>query len=75
MAAVQVYFADGGQRDYFIVYCPPHHGFGGRKDGRWWARSLATLDVPNGLDLRKPEHARRLEVALADFDPAVIDDE
>jgi DNA invertase Pin-like site-specific DNA recombinase len=65
LAAVQIYFKGDGHREYVILYRPPHHGFGGRKEGKWWARSLADMAKPGKLDLRKPAHAARLEKELA----------
>jgi hypothetical protein len=41
---------------------------GRRRAGGWWAKSLASAIKPGDLDLRKPEHARRLEQALAALD-------
>jgi DNA invertase Pin-like site-specific DNA recombinase len=67
LAAVQAHFTGGGQRNYAVLYRPPHHGFGGRRQGQWWARSLAEV-VPGDLDLRHREDARLLEEALAAVD-------
>jgi hypothetical protein len=67
LAAVQVHFTGGGQRNYAVLYRPPHHGFGGRREGQWWARSLAEV-APGDLDLRKRENARVLEEALVAVD-------
>jgi DNA invertase Pin-like site-specific DNA recombinase len=63
LAAVQVHFTGKGQRNYAIFYRPPHHGFGGRREGQWWARSLAEV-APGDFDLRRREVARELEAAL-----------
>jgi DNA invertase Pin-like site-specific DNA recombinase len=66
LCALQVYFAGGtdARRDYLIVRQAP----GGNRRGGWWARSLAKVVSPGDLDLRQPEHARRLEAVLQTFD-------
>jgi hypothetical protein len=49
-----------------IIHRPPKSdGQGGATTGHWSCRSLATIATAGELDLRKPEHARRLEAALA----------
>jgi DNA invertase Pin-like site-specific DNA recombinase len=68
LASLQVYFKDGARRNYVIFYRPPHHGFGGRKPGGWWARSLAEVAAPGDLDLRKRADAKKLEAVLATVD-------
>jgi DNA invertase Pin-like site-specific DNA recombinase len=78
ICAAQVYFAEGdSRRDYLIFNKPPRSdGRGKSKGGAWWVRSLATTTKPGDLDLRKRDHAARLEKALvaADLTPAVGDD-
>jgi DNA invertase Pin-like site-specific DNA recombinase len=67
VCAVQIWFADGKRhRDYLIFHRPARSGgrAGGSTPGCSWARSLADV-APGGLDLRKRDHARRLEKALA----------
>lgn len=44
----------------------------GTRPSHWWARSLASATDTGKLDLRKPEHARKLEAALAVIDPAML---
>jgi DNA invertase Pin-like site-specific DNA recombinase len=60
LAAAQVFFAGGGRRDYLI-----HSG----PDG-WSAKSNPCAAE---LDLRKPDHARRLAAALAEIDRAAVE--
>jgi DNA invertase Pin-like site-specific DNA recombinase len=61
LCAVQLWFrADNRHRDYIIL-----HRFGNRHhEGKSFVRSLADV-APAKLDLRKPDHARRLERELA----------
>jgi DNA invertase Pin-like site-specific DNA recombinase len=68
LAAVQVFFAEGGRRrDYLILHRPPKANNWGRQDGGWWARSLASV-APANLDLRRSKDARSLEAALSKVD-------
>jgi DNA invertase Pin-like site-specific DNA recombinase len=67
LAAVQLHFADGGQRRYLIYYTPPHHSFAGRKEMQWWARSLGTV-AAGDLDLRNRKDAQALIKALETAD-------
>jgi DNA invertase Pin-like site-specific DNA recombinase len=63
MCAVQVFFRGGDRRrDYLIL-----HLAGNRHTAsKWWVRSsFLEGGAPGKLDLRKPEHARRLETALS----------
>jgi DNA invertase Pin-like site-specific DNA recombinase len=74
VAAVQVWFADGAtHRDYLILHRPAVNGFGGRKEGGWWSRSLASAVEPGDLDLRNREHAADLERALLSLDLKTLD--
>jgi hypothetical protein len=60
LCAIQVWFAGGKRhRDYLIL---------ARRNGQWWARSLATAAKASGLDLRKRSDAARLEKALLAVD-------
>jgi DNA invertase Pin-like site-specific DNA recombinase len=59
LAVVQFFFSEGKRRDYLIHY----HAAGRNRKGGWSSRSMAD-SAPKGLDLRKPDHARRLEKAL-----------
>jgi DNA invertase Pin-like site-specific DNA recombinase len=68
LAAVQIHFKGGAQRDYLIYYRPPHHSYGGRQEGAWWARSLASVANAGQLDLRRRRDAVQLEKLLAVLD-------
>jgi hypothetical protein len=73
LAAVQVFFAGGEQRrDYLILHQPAHHGYEGRQEGGWWARSLADVTRLGPLDLRKRAYADRLERLLETIDLAAL---
>jgi DNA invertase Pin-like site-specific DNA recombinase len=66
LCAVQIWFADGKRhRDYLILHRPPKANKAARVEGGWWARSLASTVKAGDLDLRKRDHAKRLEKALA----------
>jgi hypothetical protein len=67
-ACVQMFFVGGERRDYVIL----HQTAGYRRKGGWWARSLADAAALGPLDLRQPDHARRLEKALAAIDPQAL---
>lgn len=74
LAAVQVWFAGKGRcRTYLVLYRRPQSNGVVRKEGGWWARSFADVAAPDGLDLRDPGHARRLEAALARLDLTGLD--
>jgi DNA invertase Pin-like site-specific DNA recombinase len=65
LCAVQVWFKERDRhRDYLIFHQPPHDNGSARKEGGWWVRSSADVVKLGKLDLRKPEHAKRLEAAL-----------
>jgi DNA invertase Pin-like site-specific DNA recombinase len=64
IAAVQVWFPGGACRSYVIVHRPAS-GRGGRRPAQWRALSLAEVAGAEPMDLREPEHARRLERLLA----------
>jgi DNA invertase Pin-like site-specific DNA recombinase len=64
LCAVQVWLSEGKRRDLLIV---------ARRDGRWSARSLVGLHFSGDLDLRKPDHAVRLEKALLAMDLPAAD--
>jgi DNA invertase Pin-like site-specific DNA recombinase len=70
LAAVQIWFAgEKKHRDYLVLHIPPKANAMSRSDGGWWARSLAPeLTAGLRLDLRKPEHAARLEKYLMKMD-------
>jgi DNA invertase Pin-like site-specific DNA recombinase len=77
LAAVQIWFAGGkSHRDYLLLNHSPWGGAGGnRHPASWQARSLASAVKPGALDLRRPDHARRLEKALEDVGPADLEDD
>jgi DNA invertase Pin-like site-specific DNA recombinase len=59
VVGLQAYFAGSDHHREFAILI--------RRD-QWWARSLASAVKPGDLDLRNPEHAKRLEAALASVD-------
>lgn len=72
LAGVRVQFVGGVHRDYLIAYKPEHVGYGGRRPARWWVRSFADVAAPGDLDLRRRDHAARLEKVLARLDPSAL---
>jgi DNA invertase Pin-like site-specific DNA recombinase len=64
VVAVQIFFFGGARRDYLIV----NQAAGYRRAGGWWCRSLVTTPENGDLDLRQPEHAKRLETVLSAVD-------
>jgi hypothetical protein len=48
-----------------ILHTPPKANAAVRQEGGWSARSLASVANPDDLDLRRPDHSRRLEAVLA----------
>jgi DNA invertase Pin-like site-specific DNA recombinase len=70
LCAAQIWFAGlKKHRDYLILHRPPLcNGKMPRREGGWWARSLASSADPGDLDLRKPDHAKRLATALEQID-------
>jgi DNA invertase Pin-like site-specific DNA recombinase len=67
LAAIQIWFHGGERhRDYVVWHRPARANKDSRKDGQWWAQSLAEVVRPGALDLRKRDHATRLEKALAE---------
>jgi hypothetical protein len=64
LCAVQLFFSGGARRDYLIA----HQTAAYRRPGGWWARSLASVVKPGELDLRKRDHAKRLEKALSEVE-------
>jgi DNA invertase Pin-like site-specific DNA recombinase len=69
LAAVQVWFAGGKRcRDYLILHRPPRANQSARTEGGWWARSFADVIKGKGVDLRRPEDARKVEALLAAVD-------
>jgi DNA invertase Pin-like site-specific DNA recombinase len=73
LAAVQVRFVGGDQRrDYLIAHRGATGGAVGARPAQSWCRSLASVAGPGDLDLRRPEHAARLEKVLAGVDLAAL---
>jgi DNA invertase Pin-like site-specific DNA recombinase len=69
-AALQFYFntddpAKQRRRDYLVYY---RHARNNGTPSSWWAKSLAAVASPGDLDLRKPDHAARLEKVLLALD-------
>jgi DNA invertase Pin-like site-specific DNA recombinase len=72
VAAVQWWFTGGARRDYLILRRAATGGAVGGRPAQWWCRSLAEAAAPDGLDLRRSDHAARLEAVLADVDLAAL---
>jgi DNA invertase Pin-like site-specific DNA recombinase len=71
LCAVQLHFRAGERRrDYLLIHRPGNR----YREGTWRAWSLADVTKPRDLDLRKRDHARRLEKALAVIDLSEIGD-
>jgi DNA invertase Pin-like site-specific DNA recombinase len=67
--AVQLWFANCERhRDYLVLHDPATK----RRPGRWWCRSFADATVPGELDLRRRDHARKLERALLALDLSAL---
>lgn len=65
LIAVQVFFAEGGRRDYLICHQPAVKRFGRDEQERWSVRSFADMTGPDGLDLRRKGDVRQMEKFLA----------
>lgn len=71
LAAVQVRFRNGDRhRDYLISYKQSVGNAQRKQPARCESWSFAAAGLDGGLDLRDPDHARRLEAALARLAPA-----
>jgi DNA invertase Pin-like site-specific DNA recombinase len=71
LCAVQIWFADSKQhRDYLILHRPAQGGNVPQKPEEWRVLSSANVAQLGKLDLRKRDHAKRLEKALADVEVA-----
>src|SRR5262249_401600 len=71
LAAVHLFFADSDRaRNYVLIDRAAGANKAVRGKAHCWVRSLADVAKPGDLDLRKPEHARRLERALLAVDLA-----
>lgn len=66
LAAVQVWFQDGKRcRSYLIQHRAARaNQTAHQQPTRWVVRSLSTIPDAGDLDLRKPDHAKRLEAVL-----------
>jgi DNA invertase Pin-like site-specific DNA recombinase len=65
LCAVQLFFQGGSRRDYLILH---RITFGRQRPVRPRTWSLADVARPGDLDLRQPDHARRLEKFLLGID-------
>jgi DNA invertase Pin-like site-specific DNA recombinase len=69
LAGVQVFFRTStARRDYVVAYHPGRSNQTVKRPGGWSVRSFAAARVADGLDLRRPDHARRLERFLEAVD-------
>jgi DNA invertase Pin-like site-specific DNA recombinase len=69
LCAAQIWFAGGkAHRDYLVLHRAARANASKRVEGGWWARSLADTAKLGALDLRRRDHARRLEAALLAMD-------
>jgi DNA invertase Pin-like site-specific DNA recombinase len=69
ICAVQIFFAGGERRrDYLILHKPGRSYGKGRREAEWFVRSFDAAHISGELDLRKRDHARKLEKALAKID-------
>jgi DNA invertase Pin-like site-specific DNA recombinase len=66
LAAVQLFFREGGRRDYLIRYTAAGTG----REGGMTVHSLARATKSRSLDLRRPDDARGLEEELMALDLA-----
>jgi DNA invertase Pin-like site-specific DNA recombinase len=77
LCALQIYFHTDDpkkqkRRDYLILHRP------GRNNGtpaRWWSKSLSAVSIDGDLDLRRPEHAKKVEETLKKVDTATLTDQ
>jgi hypothetical protein len=65
LAAVQVDFHGGARRSYVIAYEAGRSNASVKRPGVWACRSFAEAKVSDSLDLRRPDHVKRLEKFLA----------
>jgi DNA invertase Pin-like site-specific DNA recombinase len=73
LAALQIFFrgdtaGEVRRRDYLIYFKAGLANAVMRRKADSWCVSLASVAQPDDLDLRKPEHARQLEVLLSALD-------
>jgi hypothetical protein len=66
LCAVQIRFTGDGHRDYLILYRPGWSDGKRHRESRSAVRSFAEVSLPEDLDLRNPDHAARMQRALAD---------
>jgi hypothetical protein len=68
-AAVQLRFAGGACRSYLIVHRKANGGSVQARPAKTWSESFADVAPDLGdLDLRRPDHVKRLERGLASLD-------
>jgi DNA invertase Pin-like site-specific DNA recombinase len=67
LCAAQVYFHDGGRRDYLLLHRSPAGNQHKSTPGSSWARSLADV-VPDQVDLRVKKDGRAVEAVLLGLD-------
>jgi DNA invertase Pin-like site-specific DNA recombinase len=69
IAAAQVWFTGGKRQRSYLIYSQAAVSNGRtRRLAGWWARSLATVAAPGKLDIRRRDHAARLEKFLNQLD-------
>jgi hypothetical protein len=73
LLAVQVWFAGGNRCRHFLIYYRPARGTVTKKmPARWWPLDFKSTGLTNLPDLRKRDHARRVEAALEKLDLADV---
>jgi hypothetical protein len=65
VCAAQVHFAGGEHRRSYLIF---HRAATRARKARSWTRSFADAATPGELDLRRRDHARKLEKALLALD-------
>jgi DNA invertase Pin-like site-specific DNA recombinase len=73
LAAAQIFFTGGACRSYLILHRHALRGVAGKRPEAWQARSMADVVKEGSLDLRRLDHARHLEQALGELDPADLE--
>jgi DNA invertase Pin-like site-specific DNA recombinase len=72
LAAVQIWFASDGHRDYLILHRPATGGSVAARPSRYAVRSFKDVKVRGDLDLRRPDHAEKLVRLLEEIDAAAL---
>jgi len=76
LAAVQLFFADSDRaRNYLLIHWAPRSNKAVRGKAHCWVRSLADVVKAGDLDLRRGDHAKRLEAGLHALDLAALTDD